>query len=322
MLEYATLGQIVDQVGRQIQDSSSTKQTAIKEWANTHYQQLARNHRWPQLTRVAEERNSLTAGQSYLYLPNEVEQVYVIFAAPSSEVLQGAALDTLIEQFSANYNIASNTVAFAEAGEVGYSTDFYTSGETLTITHNGSAAVSGVVHGLITATEGVMTGVELTETVSILPSTGVVTSNTYFDLIGVSVADLSSGVVVTVSGTTSLRTYAKIAYGQRTAKYKRIRLMQPTAAAGAYTLVWKKRVLRLVEDHQALEIPVGQAIIDMIVATMLSGQREYGAAGMHQQRAESEVERLKASVSTDGAIIHQATPVVNLRRGYHAGGGY
>lgn len=320
MLEYATLGQMASQVGLQIQDSSTEKATAIKDWINTHYAQVARGYRWKELLRVAEERSSTTAGQKYLFLTKEVEQVFLIFPQNNAGVLLGMPLDTLIEQYGSSYDESGLTVKFAEAGEVGYMTDFYTTGETLTITHSGSGTVSGVVHGLTGAAEGISSSVEVTEAVSILQTTGVVTSNTYTDLISVSVDSLAAGDVVTVTGTTSTRTYAKISAGERTARYKRIRLMPPSNSADTYTLVWKKRVMRLSEDHQSVEIPVGQVLIDMVVSTMLSNQREYGAAQMHHVRAQQELERLMVSAGADAPGVQQMIPAINLRRGYRYGG--
>ena len=88
-----------------------------------------------------------------------------------------------------------------------------------------------------------------------------------------------------------------------------------------YTLVWKKHVLRLIDDNQAVEIPVGQVLLDLAKSTHLSSQREYSAAQLHYQAAQIALEALKASASNDGAIIHQAAPHVNLRRGYRFGQG-
>jgi hypothetical protein len=316
MLEFATLGQMAAQVGRQVQSSDDAALVRYKESLNTHYGNVARGHRWPQLLRTSEERSSLTSGQKYLYLPKEVEQVYLIFPQNGAAPAMGGDLDTLIEQFSSIYAEAGVTVAFAEAGEVGYATDFYTTGETLTITHSGTGTVSGVVHGMTSGAEGETASVEEKETVSILQSTGAITTKTYKDLITVSVAELADNDIVTVVGTTSARTYAKIAAGERTARYKRIRLMQPSSTADPYTLIWKKRVARLIEDDDVVEIPVGGVLIDLVVSSALSSQREYSAATLHFQAAQAALESLKNATSIDTAIVHRAIPGMNLRRGY------
>lgn len=323
MLEYATLGQMAEQIGRQIQDTSADKAVAIKENLNTHYGQLARGHRWAELLRVSEERTSVVSGQKYMYLPKEVEQVYLLFPQGGMPPLVGMTLTQMIEQYSTTYATSGLTLNFAEAGDVGYRTDFYTAGETIKITHSGSGTIEVVVRGIVGGAEGVSTGTEITEVVSVVEgATGGTTTNTFTDLGAVSTAELADGDVVTVVGVTSAYTYAQIAAGERTARYKRIRLMQPPNAAATVTMVWKKRVARLREDNQAVEIPVGNVLIDLCVATMLSNQREYGGAQLHYQRGSVAAEELKAADAIDTAVVVQAIPGTSLRRGYRSGGGY
>ena len=322
MLEYGTLGQIAEQVSVQIQDSSASKAVAIKGWINTHYARVARGHRWPELLRVSEERASLTAGQKYLYLPKEVEQLYLVFPQNAFGVLQGRALDSLIEEYSTIKDTAGVTVNYADAGEVGYMTDFYTAGERISISHSGTGTIEAVVRGSIGGAEGVAAGTEIVENVAVLQSTGGTTASTFTDLGAVSVGALPTGDVVTVTGVTSLRTYAKISGGERVAKYKRVRLMVPTLTADPYTLVWKKRVIPLVDDNQAVEIPVSQALVSMVVSTMLANQREYAGAQLHYNEGQREVEQLKHATAVDEAVIHIAVPAANLRRGYRSGYGW
>lgn len=319
MLEYATLGEMAGQVGIQIGDSSSDKAAAIKAEINRRYSILARQHRWKELLRVSEEQFSTTASQVYLYLPKEVEQLFLIFPQNGMPPLQGRSLDQLIDEYTSQYRAAGATVNFAEAGEVGYRTDFLTSGEALTITHSGTGTIEAVVRGLVGGAEGVIAGNETVEVVSVLQSVGATTTNTWTDLGAVSVQELADGDLVTVTGASSGRVYAQIASGERTARYKRIRLMQPTITGDAVTLIWKKRIARLKEDNQAIEIPLGNVLVDECVATMLSSVREYGGAGLHYQRAEREVEKIRDADSTDDAIIHQATPGMPLSRGFRYG---
>lgn len=323
MLEYATLGQLADHVGRQIQDTSADKAVAIKENLNMHYGQMARGHRWAELLRISEALTSVTTGQKYLYLPKEVEQIYLIFPQGGMPPLIGMSLTQMIEQYSTQYATSGLTINFAEAGEVGYRADFSTTGETLKITHSGSGTIEAVVRGCVGGREGVNTGTEITEVVSVVEgATGGTTTNTFTDLGAVSVQDLADGNLVTVTGVTSATVYAQIAAGERTARYKRIRLMQPPNAAATVTMVWKKRVARLREDHQSVEIPVGNALIDLCVATMLSNQREYGGAQLHYQRGVQASEELKLADAIDTAVVVQAIPGISLRRGYRSGGGY
>lgn len=321
MIEYATLGEIVDQVGLQIMDTSTDKKPAIRAEVNRRYSMVARGHRWKELLRISEEDFSFSVGQKYLYLPKEVEQVYLIFPQNAMPPLEGRSLEQLIEQFSGEYDQNGLTIQFAEAGEVGYRTDFSTSGERLVITHTGTGTIEAVVHGMVTAGEGLVASTEKVEIVSVLQSAGGTTTNTFTDLIAVSVQALADDDIVSVVGNTSGTTYAVISAGERTARYKRIRLMQPPQTADAVTLIWKKRVARLSEDNQVVEIPVGSVLVDDVVATMLSQAKEYSGASLHYQRASRDIEDLKAAVEIDNKTIVQAIPGMSLRRGYRHGGG-
>ncbi len=329
MFEYATLGEMADHVGIQIQDTSSSKADAIKLAINMHYGQLAREHRWKELLRISEEKFSTSSGQKYLYLPKEVEQLYLVFPQGGMPPLTGMSLDQMIEQFSSGYDTAGATIAFADAGEVGYRADFHATGEQLVIRHSGTQACQAVIRGMILGQPGTVAATEIVEKIALAAGSGgvglpigssVTTSNTFTELGAVSVTELADDDVVSVIGATSGTVYAVIAAGERTARYKRIRLMQPEDGSELVTIVWKKRVARLKENNQALEIPVGNVLIDMTVATMLAGQREYGGATMHYQRARRDIDELKSATEVDTAAVQIAIPGVSTRRGYQFGG--
>lgn len=321
MLEYATLCEIADQVALQIQDSSTTKRSQIILEITRRYGIRARERRWKELLRVSEEKFSTTAGQSYLYLPKEVEQLYLLFPQNGLPPLQGAQIEDLIANNSSAYRTSGLALAWSDAGEVGYRADFYTAGELLQISHTASSTIEVVVRGNVGGAEGVADGNEVVEVVSVVSGAGTATTNTFTDLGSVSCQDLADGDLVSVVGVTSATTYAQIAAGERTARYKRIRLMPPTATADTVTMVWKKRVARLKEENQACEIPVGQILVDDVVATMLSFKREYAGAQLHYQRAERDMAAVARSDETDSPTVLQAVPGMSGRRGFRYGNG-
>lgn len=322
MLEYATLAEIADQVALQIQDSSATKRAQIISEISRRYGIRAREHRWKELLRISEEKFSTTAGQSYLFLPKEVEQLYLLFPQNGLPPLQGAQIEDLIANNSSVYRTSGLAIAWAEAGEVGYRATFSTSGEQLQLSHSGSGTIECVVRGHVSGAEGVAAGNEVTEVVSVVQGAGTTSSNTYTDLGAVSCEDLADGDIVSVVGVTSGTTYAQIAAGERTARYKRIRLMPPTATTDTVTMVWKKRVARLREENQACEIPIGQVLVDDVVAGMLAFKREYAGAQLHYQRAERDLSRVQHSDDVDSPAVMQAVPGMSGRRGYRNGNGH
>jgi hypothetical protein len=319
MMEYATLGEIADQVALQIQDSSAGKRSQILGEITRRYGIRCREHRWKELLRVSEERFSTTAGQSYLYLPKEVEQLYLLFPQNGLPPLQAAQIEDIISNNSSSYRTSGLALSWGEAGEVGYRSDFYTAGEQLQLSHSGSGTIECVVRGNVGGAEGVAAGNETTEVVSVVQGGGTTTTNTFTDLGAVSCQNLADGDLVSVVGVTSATTYAQIAAGERVARYKRIRFMPPTATADAVTMVWKKRAAKLREENQSVEIPLGQALVDDVVATMLSFKREYAGAQLHYQRAERDIEAVRRSDETDSPTVLQAVPGMSLRRGFRHG---
>jgi len=309
MIEYPTLKLMRDQVARQIGDQSPGRQTKIDEWLNIHYADIARKKPWPQLMRSSEEERALTAGDSYVYLPKEVEQLYLVLQANQDALVQ-ASIEAIIRGAGTAYRTPGGSYTFADAGEFGRRQDFYASGEKITLSTSGSAAVSAVVHGVTVGKSPEVTGQEIREELTISPSTGATTTNTFKDLFSVSVAPLANGAVVTAAGTTSTDVYATIGEGESTARYKRIRIMQPDAVGSLVTCVWKKRPFKLISDHQSIEIPVGTQLVEACIATMMVNQREYNAAAIyHAQRSKDGVEELFKSSQDQNAKVYLAQPI-------------
>lgn len=304
MIEFPTLKVMRDQVARQIGDNSAGRQTKIDEWLNIHYADACRSKPWPQLMRSSEEETSFTAGQIYVYLPKEVEQLYFVMAVNQEVALQ-MTMEALIRGAGSSYRTPAEVYAYAESGEHGRRADFYSSAEKISLTTSGAAAVAAVVHGTITSKAPNASAQEIREEVTISPSTGGVTTNTFADLFSVGIEAISGGAIVTASGATSGRIYATIGEGESTARYKRIRLMNPEVAVSLVTCIWKKRPFKLISDNQAIEIPVGTQLVEATIATMMVNQREYNAAAIyHQARAKDGIDALfKSSMEQNDKII-------------------
>lgn len=308
MLEYPTLKVMRDQVARQIGDNSSDRQTKIDEWINTHYAQLARKHLWPQLMRTTESGLTVSSGAESVYLPKEIETLFFVMPDNQSQAT-AQALEVLLRNAGPTISNPGTIYHYAESGEFGRRCDFSATPEKLTLTTSGSGSVSAVVHGSVTAASPSVSEQEIREEVTISPSVGVTTTNTFTDVFGIGVATLSSGVTVSIAGTSSGTVYATIGEGENTARYRRIRIMQPVGAANSVTLIWKKRVFRLISDNQAIEIPVGQALVDATIATMMVNQREYNAAAVyHQGRATSGADLAIESSRQQGEQVYLGQP--------------
>ena len=308
MLEYPTLKQMRDQIARQIGDTSDDRVVKIDEWINTHYSEVSRKKAWPQLLRSSEEEISFTAGAAYVYLPKTVETLYFVMPHDCGEAVN-LAMESILRNASISFRNTGLVFAYADAGESGRRMDFYSLFERLTLTTTGSTAVNAVVHGSVTSAAPNVSSQELREEVTIAPSTGITTDNAFSDIYSVGVAELTDSTV-TVTGATSGNIYATIGEGEQTARYRKIRLMQPDQQGTAVTLVWKKRPFKLISDNQAIEIPVGTQLIDAVISTMLVQQREYNAASIyHQGRAARGVDESFDASQTQGDRIYLAQPM-------------
>lgn len=301
-----TFSDIRDQVQNQIGDASARTQEKIDDATNLAYVEFARKKLWPQLVRSSEQEAALTGQAAHLYLPKEVESLFFVMEVNLDPAVN-MAIEALLRGAGTQFQTSGPVFAWAEAGEFGRRCDFYTSPETLTITQTGSGSVGAVVQGVVTSKAPVITSQERTEEVTVAPA-GTATALTYADVHSVSVEELTSNLI-TVTGTTSGYVYASIGDGERTARYKRVRLMQPPQLSDAYTIVWKKRVAKLVYDNQAIELPIGPQLVDAVVARMLVRQREYNAAAIfHEQKAQTGVDNVFQASQAQGEQILQARP--------------
>lgn len=308
MIEYQTLVQMSDQVARMVQDTSATKAVKIKEWINTKYAEAARNYRWPQLIRPSEGLNTYSAASPFLYLPKDAEDVLFIIPTNNIGALSQQDIQQLIDKAGGSFATAGYTTAWAPAGESGKLRDFHTVAEQLTIQHtSASSTITAVVQGTSAAAPGNPSSSEIVEAVSVLPTTGGTTVATFNDLTSFSVSDLPAGVSAYIAGVTSGYVYANIVSGETTARYKRVRLMQPSSTSERFTVYYKKRVSKLSLDNQSVEIPVAQYLIKAATAEMLMNQREYGAAQIRMVEAMGMLEKaVAASAGSEGIV--QAVP--------------
>lgn len=312
MIAYPTLKQMRDQIARQIGDDSADRATKIDEWINTHYAEQARKHPWPQLLRSSEVEVALSAGASFVYLPKEVETLYFVMAE-NADAAVNMAYEVILRNATTQFQSAGIVFAYADAGEYGRRCNFHTSEEKIHLATSGTASAAAVVHGTVTSKAPNASSQEIREEVTISPSVGVTTTNTFTEIHSVGVEALSSAIV-TVTGNTSGLIYANIGEGEQTARYRRIRLMQPDQVGSYVTVIWKKRPFKLISSNQAVEIPVGPQLVDATTATMMVNQREYNAAALyHQARARDGGDQAFNAAVQQGDKIYLAQPIGQYR---------
>lgn len=318
MIGYLTLKEMRDTVAAHVQDISTARATKINDWLNIHYFDFAARYRWPQLTKSEEAAVTASANGAYLYLPSDVDQLYAILPQNQDGLASPMSVEAVLQQMGATSQNAGLMNKYADAGEFPRRFDFLAAGELLQVAQTGytttsTATVSGISGGI----PGSATSAEVIENVTVSATAGVYANLpaglTYFDVTSFSVASNPTGSYL-LKGLTSQVVYAVIGPGDTSARYKRVRLANAPSADQVVTMYWKKRVKRLTQDSQTIEIPVAGALIDKTIATVYSSQREYNQAmGYHDQRAESECERAFTGTTIEGERVELGQPTIGMR---------
>lgn len=316
MIGYLTLGEMSDMVARHIQDTSSARAIKIKERINGHYFDFAGRYRWPQLMQSEEAAVTFASNAAYVYLPPTVDQLYLILPGNQDSIATPLSMEALMQQLGANSQNSGLFDQYADAGEFSRRFDFLAGGEQLSVAQTGYTTTStAMVSGLIGDTAGKPTSAESVETVTVSATAGVYTNltsgSTYYDITGFSAASNASGTYL-LKGVTSGTIYAVIGTGDTTVRYRRVRISMGPAIT--VTMFWKKRVKRLTQDSQTIEIPVAYALVDKTIATMYSSQREYNQAMQyHDMQAEQACEKAFHGTTVEGERIELGQPTINVR---------
>lgn len=313
MINFLTLADMRGQVGRFVGDTTSTRNEKTDEFLNLHYADVATRYRWPYLMRGVEQGVTTVSGEKFLYLPKDVAQLYFIMrGTPLGE----SPHQTIENFFKRQLELVDNVgrfITYADAGEAGRRAEFSTTAEKLTLQNvGGSGSQSVLVHGRVTIS-GTET-IELMESVALSGSSAANTTNTFSDLLQVSTDGSQTGYI-SVTGQASATLYATIEPGERTARYKRLR-MGYVSDGETLTMYYKKAVRRLTEDLSVPEIPVSMALIQMAIGSMFMLERKWQGGGMtHLQLGEQILQNVWNEIITQPGRIEQSVPIVSRSRG-------
>lgn len=301
-IDYRTFADMYGFVGRQINDSSESRKTKIKESLNYHYREICRFMRWPELIRGREETLSFT-GSRWLYLPKDVDELFFMQEGSIPNVLPHEA----VEQFFANAGDSFDTTGTAfrrtDAGEIGRKFDFSSTAEKITISSSTSTDSNTVViHGEDS------NGDDIKDVVA-LPGNGtsVDSTTTFSDLFSVS-CDGSQTGTITAAGKTSATTYATIPPNERTARYWRVRIRWVPQSGQVFTIYYKRRVAPLVNDQDVMEIRASYIAIEFATASQYLNMQMGNFASFHENRAKELLSKAQMEHESQVARMIQATP--------------
>ena len=313
MINYMTLADMRGQVGRFVGDTTATRNVKTDEFINLHYADIATRYRWPYLMRAAESLVVTTSGDKFLYLPKDVGQLYFIIRGTPIGEAPSQTIENFFRRQMELVNTIGRFITYADAGEVGRRAEFSDTAEMLTLQNvGGSGSQTVLVHGRVTIA-GTET-IEITESVTLSGSSAANTTNTFSDLLQVSTDGEQTGYI-SVTGQASATLYATIEPGERTARYKKLRVGY-VSDGETLTMYYKKAVRRLTEDLSVPEIPVSMALVQMAIGSMFMLERKWQGGGMtHMQLGEQILQNVWTEIITQPGRIEQSVPIVSRSRG-------
>lgn len=315
-ISYRTLANMRTQVGEFVGDTTARRGGIIDDWLNTHYNDIATQYRWPQLMRGLETTLSFVSGDKYLFLPKDVAELYFIIRGAPIEEAPHQTIELFFRRQLETVDSAGRFITFSDAGEVGRRANVLTA-EKFTIQNVGagvSDTVSVLIHGKVTISGSEQA--EVLEEVSLTGTTAANTTNTYADLLQVSVPGTQTGLI-TVTGQTSTTLYATIEPGEETSRYKLLRLGYVPDTNETFTIYFKRQVRRLTAENQTPELPISHPLIEFAIASQFMLERKWqGAGSEHLQIAQRMLDNILAQNLSQANRIEQAAPYAGRQTHY------
>jgi len=309
------------EIGQMIQDSSSDRQTHIKNAINRKYEELANGFDWPDLWRLEEAEVTVTAGEAHVYMPYHVQTLKGAVADANKEwvgnVDAGMFLARNFDQLSTQAKIFEGTLLGSSPVKREMAV-----AETLTLVSSDASDTTPVVK-----IWGMVGGDEISESVTLNGTSSVATSNSFSRItrIGTSSTDRDSSRSghITITGTTSSKELAVISVHNYDARYQVFRFQDVSSATDTLSIFYKKRVQPLVSDDDTFEINDAHLVVfELVMAEILKSQSKYNQAGTHEARAAGIRSSMLSTYFQQSNVIQQSLPMGPGVNHYNHGQGF
>ena len=299
--------QMYTQIGQFIQDSSSGRQTRIKDAINRNYFEVAEGYDWKDLYEVDVAEVTSFANESYVFMPSHVDLVKVIILDSNNELLLIQDPGTFLERHHDSLDSFGTTYSFTP---VGYSPvkRVISSAETLTLVSSDASDTSQAVQ-----IWGISSGEEINESLTLNGTSSVTTTNSFTRITRIGTdsytGDSSRSGHITITGTTSSTEYAVIKNSEFTSVYQAIRLQDGPSSNTTLTIFYKKRVQQLINDGDTLEIYGDKVVFELAVADILRQQAKYNQARDHEAKANDALNKAMSRLMTQTGVTFQSRPI-------------
>ena len=273
-----TFKEMYTQVGQFIQDTSTARETRIKDALNRQYLALAKSRDWNELKRFTSAQVSQSGGTAFVYFPKNVDLVKKIISQTTPDLLTAVNPETLFDQRFIQLDESGPSIQYSVIGASPIKAPYASTAETLGF----ASADSGDTVDINVEVWGRVGDDEIHETVAINGTTTVTTSNSFDDVSRIGVDGTRDGVI-TMTGTTSTTAYCTIAPEDKYPAYQMARVWPIQSTDQSLTILYKKRVGPLVADGDAVEFPCEEALVQLAIGDILRQQHKWSPAREHER---------------------------------------
>ena len=278
-------GEMFLQVGQFIQDTSTGRETRIKDSINRQYTVLAKSRDWNELKRMTRIDVFQVAGQEFVFFPKHVELVKKIISTTVPDILQPVSPEVLFDQRFINIDTASSSIQYSTIGQSFIKAPYSTTSESIAIV----SSDSGDTVDINLEVWGRVGSDEIRETIVVNGTTTVTSSNTFDDISRIGIDGTRDGVI-TITGSTSTTEYATLAPEESYPSYQMARVWPIDGSQQNFIVLYKKKVFPLVADGDVPEFPCEEALVQLAIGDILRQQHKWSPAREHE-RAGKEIAR-------------------------------
>lgn len=298
--------QMYTQVAQFVQDSSAGREIRIKDAINRHYTKVTQGEDWPDLWRIETAEVQIYAGVPYVFLPAHVDLVKKAVLDSNKDLLSSQDPSMFISRFFDTMDTSANPYSLVALGSSPTKRRI-AAAETMTFVSSDAGDV-----GLDVELWGLVSGEEIGETIALNGTSTVASVNSYERITRIgtatSRADSSRAGNITVTGTTSSLEYAVIKNHEFDSRYQQMRVQDAPASNDTLTIFYKKKVQRLIEDGDSLELDCDLVLIEFAIADILQQQGKYNQGNIHLAIGEDMRLKLLSRFMMQTDVVMQSVP--------------
>lgn len=311
-MSQATFKEMTDDVLDFINDHSPQAESLARSWINKHYDKFAKIRNWEDLVNRIDESLTFVADQAYLAFPEDCAQPISIVDKDFDHRLVRRELGQLDEDMASLQEASGLPVVYyASLGYKATKKPLSAAGVVAVKTELASdSSLDVIVQGTRSSPE--VRDRETIVTHSSDPVTnsvsGSLTWRAGWSISSISArAGLNGFITVHVAGDAT-NVLSNLSEHSRSSRYMVIQLQNPPSAANRLTLVYKRRILPLVDDDDTPVIPISEAIVEATLASMRRNDEQYTQAREHEQSANAFLNSVVAEQGGEDRTSHRSRP--------------